>query len=186
MAERQKSSASASSSGLEARCGCQHQSCMCVQRCDKPLPDTSCLACCSDVHQSETLSAKKRYRQEQREKQMRAPTSEHGPPPASFAALGELAAQQGREAAAEQQKGLPAAEQQPQQPPEEEGCAPLAASLWFSTSGAHGCVRVLPGLVRLPCLVQRLPWNTCIRRSTTYAVEWLQAQSLCRDDLQRC
>jgi hypothetical protein len=49
---------------------------------------------------SETLAAKKRYREEQRLK--RPPSSDHGPPPASFAALGELAAQQGRNALAQQ------------------------------------------------------------------------------------
>lgn len=65
---------------------------------------------------SETLQAKKRYREQQRTRAQK-PSNARGPPPASFAALGELAAQQaGSRQAASEQQSL----QQRQQPPPQE------------------------------------------------------------------
>ena len=103
LAERQMSSASASSSGGDDRCRDTVHACCTgtnpwLPNMHKPRSHEARLFFDSRVT-SETLAAKKRYREEQK---LRRPPSDHGPPPASFAALGELAAQQGMAVPAQQ------------------------------------------------------------------------------------
>lgn len=90
---------------------------------------------------SETLQAKKRYREQQRGRaQQRPPSNARGPPPPSLAALGELAAQQGsaRRAASGQEPGGTPPQQEPQPPPPEAAPAEPEAPEhnWCGQAGA--------------------------------------------------